>query len=167
MKLTKTLINHIISNAPKGATHLKVTTAAGKFAISGLKQAASSLEGVDGDVVFGAIVGKGKDAKFTPTLDGKVDLAKASEDAAKPAAPKEKKAKAPKVPKDPTQTRTGRIEQRDASLVALMKAGKLDDKEQITKIAAAAKQPVKQVELRIHWIKYWQALFIRHGAMSK
>lgn len=102
MKLNKSTITYIVKNAPKGATHVKVTTPAGKFAISGLKQASASLDGVEGELTYGAITGKGKDSKFTPMADGKVDFAKVAEAMAKAEEPKPAKEKKVRQPKEPS-----------------------------------------------------------------
>ena len=66
MKLSKAQISNLAW--PKGATHLRVVTTDGKQAVASRKSAPASLEGVDGEWKFGALVidAKGKKEAFAP-----------------------------------------------------------------------------------------------------
>lgn len=80
MKLSKQQIAGL--SWPKGATHLRVITTDGKSAVASRKSAPTSLEGVDGEWRFGALVmdAKGKKEAFTP-LAGDVVPAQQPQDA--------------------------------------------------------------------------------------
>ncbi len=62
MNLTKTQIAKLAW--PKGATHLKVTTANGKNAVATKRSAAVSLDGIDGEWQFGVVIKDGKKETF-------------------------------------------------------------------------------------------------------
>lgn len=72
MRITKSIIKNL--SWPTGATHLRVDCEGGKHAIADKKGAAVSFDGIDGELTFGAVVRDGKNQRFMPLANGKVDM---------------------------------------------------------------------------------------------
>ena len=70
MEFTKTTLKAL--SWPKGATHARLSTPAGKTAVSAKKSIVSSFDGVFGIIEFGAMVKNGKKSEFAPIVGARV-----------------------------------------------------------------------------------------------